>query len=148
MSSRRYVRSLVAAAAVCASVVAGGAWMASVAGAKTTPHIVVKPLTGLKNGSYVRVSGTGFKPGDNVYVVECVWKATGQAGCAYLTAAPALISSSGALPSTKYKVTTGTVGNGKCGTKKTNLRNCEMSVGNISGGDSATARITFVLPKH
>jgi hypothetical protein len=148
MSRVRIVRALVVASALCATMVGAGALSTSVAGAKTTPHIVVKPLTGLKNGSTVRVSGSGFTPKDNVYVVQCVWKATGQAGCNYLSATPVTISATGTLPSTKYKLVTGTVGNGKCGNKKTNLRNCEMSVGNITGGDSASARITFVLPKH
>jgi len=148
MGRVRTFRVLVAAAALGATLVAGGALGTSVAGAKASPHVVVKPLTGLKNGTTVRVSGTGFTPKDTVYVVQCVWKATGQAGCNYLSATPVTISATGNLPSTKYRVTTGKVGNGKCGTTKTNLRNCEMSVGNITGGDSASARITFVLPKH
>ncbi|MFI5035934.1 MAG: neocarzinostatin apoprotein domain-containing protein [Acidimicrobiales bacterium] len=147
MNVVRRLRPVVAALAAGTTLVVGGALGTAVAGAKTTPHVVATPATGLKNGTTVKVTGSGFKPGDTVYVVQCVWNATGQAGCNYLSATPATVTTKGTLPVTKYKVTTGTVGNGKCGTKKSNLRNCEISVGNISGGDSAVTRITFVLPK-
>lgn len=40
---------------------------------------------------------------------------------------------------------TGAIGNGKCETIKSNLKSCDISAGNISGGDSATTVITFRL---
>jgi hypothetical protein len=136
-----------AAAAVAVTLVAGGALGVAVAGAASSPHLVVTPASGLKNGSTVKVSGTGFTPKDTVYVVQCVWNAKGQSGCNYLEATPITVSAKGTLPATKFKVATGKVGNGTCGTKKANLKNCEVSVGNASGGDSAVVRIQFVLPK-
>jgi Neocarzinostatin family len=143
---RRY--RAVFASAVVVAVVAGGALTATMAGAKTTPHLVVTPVSGLKNGSKVRVSGTGFTPHDTVYVVECLARATGSTGCNITGAVPVTITAKGVLHMTgKFTVTTGTVGNGTCGTKKSNLKSCAISAGNATGGDSAVARIQFVLPK-
>ena len=45
------------------------------------------------------------------------------------------------------KFIAGVIGNGKCGTKSTNLNKCAVSVGNINGRDTASANITFVLKK-
>ena len=115
------------------------------ASAKATPKLLVKPATGLKNHETVTISGTGFKPGDTVFLVECQVKATGQAGCN--TPAPfppsVTITSKWILKATKFKVVTGKVGNGTCGTKKTNLAKCDLSAGNAVGGDSATYKIVF-----
>jgi hypothetical protein len=95
----------------------------------------------------VFVSGTGFKPKDNVYITECQANAKGEAGCDIFTALPAKISATGVLPRTKFKVITGTIGNGKCGTTAANLSKCAVSVGNASGGDSAVFKIVFAAPK-
>lgn len=111
-----------------------------------TPKLVVTPSTGLRNHSTVTVSGTGFKPRDQVYITECQVTAKGEAGCDIFVALPVKISSRGVLPKTKFKVVTGQVGNGKCGTTATNLRKCAVSVGNDSGGDSAVFKIAFKLP--
>lgn len=143
----RSIRLTVTALAVSAALVAAGTLVTLGAGATTTPHLVVKPSTGLKNGSMVKVSGTGFTPNDTVYVVQCIWKTKGQSGCKITNATPVTITAAGVLSVTKFKVTTGKIGYGKCGTRATNLKNCEMSAGNISGGDSAVARIQFVMPK-
>jgi hypothetical protein len=113
------------------------------ASATTVPKLFVKPSINLHNGEKVQVTGTGFKPGDSVYVVECLATAKGAAGCNTLGAIPATISATGRLPKTTFKVITGKIGNGKCGTKASNLKTCAMSAGNITGGDSAVARIAF-----
>lgn len=125
--------------------VGSGALNVSPAAAATkSPHVTVSPSTGLKNGETVTVKGTGFKPTDSVYIVECLRTAKGQAQCAVTgIPIPVTISAKGVLPTTKFTVTTGTVGTGKCGTKPSNLKSCDVSVGNASGGDSATANITF-----
>ncbi len=110
------------------------------------PQIKVNPNTSLTNGESVTVSGSGFKAGDQVYVVECLANATGENNCDIATATPVTISASGSLPSTSFKVVTGTVGNGTCGTSSSDLNTCDVSAGNASGGDSATAAITFKAP--
>ncbi|MDE3065260.1 MAG: hypothetical protein KGJ36_06290, partial [Acidobacteriota bacterium] len=132
-------RSTAAAAVVLLALAGGSAVGTAVAGAKTKPHLVVTPVSGLKNGSKVRVSGTGFTPKDTVYVVECLANATGSTGCNIAGAVPVTISAKGVLPVTKFTVTTGTVGNGTCGTKASNLKSCAISAGNATGGDSAVA---------
>lgn len=113
------------------------------ANATTTPKLVVTPSTGLTNHKTVTVSGTGFKPHDNVYITECQANAKAAPGCDIFTALPAKISATGVLAKTKFKVLTGTIGNGKCGTNATNLRKCAVDVGNASGKDSAVFKIVF-----
>src|SRR5579872_7457126 len=112
MARMHKARPAVAAALVVIAMTGGGLLSSSLAGAKTVPHLVVTPASGLKNGSKVRVTGTGFKAGDTVYVVECLAHATGAAGCNIAGAVPVTISSKGVLPLTKFTVTTGTVGTG------------------------------------
>jgi len=111
------------------------------------PKLVVVPSAGLKNGEVVKVRGYGFKAHDHVYIVECLATAKGQAGCNTLGATAAVISAKGILAVTKFKVITGAIGSGACGTKTANLKSCAISVGNAGGGDSAVARIHFVAPK-
>jgi hypothetical protein len=150
MSRVRNFRIAVSVAVMSVGVLAGGIVGVTTAGAKTTPKLTAKPAVNLKKGESITVSGTGFKPGDTVYLVECLRTAKGQAGCnASLTSLPqsATIGASGRFPSTKFKVTTGKVGNGTCGTKASNLAKCDVSVGNITGGDSAVADITFAAKK-
>ena len=142
----RRFRIAVGVVVMASSIMAGGLLGLTSASAKTTPVLIVKPAISLKSGETVTITGTGFKPGDTVFLVECQRTAKGQSGCnASVTSPPpiATISSSGKLPSTKFKVTTGKVGPGKCGTKKSNLKGCELSAGNITGGDSASAPIAF-----
>ena len=105
----------------------------------------VAPTTKLKNGSKVKVSGTGFKPGDHVYVVECLANSTSQSGCDLSTLHPVTITGSGVLRAFNFKVVTGKIGNGTCGTKASNLKSCSLSVANASKGDSARVRIAFKL---
>jgi hypothetical protein len=103
----------------------------------------VAPVSGLKNHSSVRVSGTGFKPRDQVYVVECLATSKSQAGCDLKTLHPVKITATGVLPSFKFKVVAGKIGTGFCGTKASNLKSCAISVANVSKGDSARVRIAF-----
>jgi hypothetical protein len=131
------------AGALFALVVAAGTLVGPLVAGAAGPHVTVKPATGLKKGQVVRVSGSGFKPHDQVYLVECLRTAKGQAGCAIATAKPATITAAGTLPVTTFKVVTGRVGNGTCGTTAANLAKCAVSVGNVQGKDSAVAPITF-----
>jgi hypothetical protein len=103
----------------------------------------VAPVKNLKNGSKVRVSGTGFKPGDQVYVIECLASSTSEAGCDLKTLHPVKINAKGVLGAFNFQVVTGKIGNGTCGTKASNLRSCSISVANASKGDSARTRIAF-----
>ena len=117
------------------------------ASAAATPKLVVTPSTGITNGKSVFVSGTGFKPRDSVYITECQATAKGEAGCDILTATPVKITAAGVLPKTKFKVITGTIGSGKCGTTAANLKKCAVDAGNATGGDSAVFKISFAAPK-
>jgi hypothetical protein len=103
----------------------------------------VAPVKNLKNGSKVRVSGTGFKPGDQVYVIECLATSTSEAGCDLKTLHPVKITAKGVLPAFNFKVVAGKIGTGSCGTKASNLKSCSISVANASKGDSARTRIAF-----
>ena len=150
MTGVRNFRIAVGAVVMAASILAGGLIGVSTASAKTKPVLIVKPALNLKNGEMVTISGTGFKPGDTVFLVECQRTAKVQSGCnASVTSIQpsATITAGGKITSTKFKVVTGTVGPSKCGTTKSNLAKCELSAGNITGGDTASAPITFVLKK-
>jgi hypothetical protein len=122
----------------------GGSTLASAA----TPKVVVTPSTNLRNGEEVHISGSGFKPGDTVFLVECLRKAKGENGCKVANSIPPseTITSTGLLPRTTFKVSTGRIGSGLCGTTKANVSACAVSVGNPSGGDSAVGNITFRTP--
>lgn len=111
--------------------------------AKSSPRIAVNPGAGLHNGQTVKVHGSGFTPGDSVYIVECQANASGQSNCDIATATPATITAGGLLPVTKFVVVTGKVGQATCGTTAKNARGCDISVGNVSGGDSTFHRISF-----
>lgn len=113
---------------------------------KPVPHLVVVPSGSLRNKETVRVRGIDFLPNDAVFVVECLATAKGSSSCDTATATPVTISATGQMPWTKFTVVTGTVGSGTCGTTRTNAKACELSVGNIRGEDTASARITFVVP--
>jgi hypothetical protein len=122
----------------------GGGALASAAG----PKIVVTPSTNLRNGEQVHISGSGFKPGDTVFLVECLRKAKGETGCKVVNGIPPrkTITSTGLLPKTTFRVSTGKIGSGTCGTTKTNVKDCAVSIGNAAGGDSAVGDITFITP--
>jgi hypothetical protein len=145
MSTLRAFRRATVAAALSGAVVFGG--VATLAGAKTTPKLVVAPSRGLTNGKSVIVKGTGFKAHDQVYITECLRTAKGAAQCNTATAIAVNISARGVLPATRFKVIVGPIGSSKCGTTVSNLKNCAISVGNIRGLDTASAPIIFAPPK-
>ncbi len=128
-----------------ASLALAAALVAPVSAGASGPHLQVTPSTKLHNSSVVKVSGSGFKPHDTVFVVQCQRSAKGQAGCAITNIRAATISASGVLKPMNFVVHTGKIGNGFCGTKKANLAKCDVSVGTATGADSATAPITFKL---
>lgn len=144
MVSVRTLRAAVAVIALSAPLVLGVGSAGS--GAATTPRLVVTPSTGLRNGQLVKVSGTGFKPRDMVFLVQCVRGAKGAGGCNIAAATPVTITAKGVLPTTKFKVRTGRIGSGTCGTTAKNLKSCELSAGNAAGKDTASTPIVFKLP--
>lgn len=141
------VRTFSALAVGSALLVGTGVFGVASASAAKSPKIVVSPWNGVKNNQTLKVSGSGFKAHDTVYIVECLSSATGGAQCNTLGATMATINAKGQLAPTKFKVITGKIGNGKCGTALANRKGCDVSVGNATGGDSATAKIVFVAPK-
>lgn len=141
MTNSKSLRIALSAFIGATLLVVGGA--VSVAGAASSPKLVVTPSTNLKNNQVVKVSGSGFKAKDTVYLVECLNTAKGQSQCNTLGAVPVTITSKGVLPTTKFSVLAGKIGNGACGTKATNLKSCDISAGNQSGGDSTSMRIAF-----
>lgn len=145
MKSRQSVRM---GSVILGLAIVGGALGVAGAGATAKgPHLVVRPAAGLHNHEVVRVEGVGFKPGDTVFLVECLLTAKGQAGCQVNGIPPSVtIRKSGVLPWTKFTVTTGKIGNGTCGTTVKNLGSCAVSAGNANGKDSAQARIVFARP--
>jgi hypothetical protein len=139
-------RALAATSVVVATLVAGAS--VGVANATTRPTLKVAPATKLKTGEAVKVSGRGFTPHDQVYIVECLVTATSESGCDIATTVgPITINAKGVLAKTTFHVVTGTVGTGTCGTTTANLRGCAISVGNATGGDAMIAPITFKAPK-
>jgi hypothetical protein len=95
----------------------------------------------------VKVSGAGFTANDHVYIVECLAGATSSAKCDLKTLKAVTISGTGVLRATNFRVVAGKIGTGTCGTTKSNLNRCAISVANASKGDSKAARITFAMPK-
>ena len=151
MISTRSIRVAAVAALLSTGLMTGGIMNMTSAGAAAKPKLVVTPATHLTNKKFVFVSGTGFKPKDNVYITECQATAKGEAQCDINTATPVKISKTGVLPRTRFKVVTGQIGtgkgSGKCGTAAVNLKKCAVSVGNIAGKDTATFDIVFALAK-
>ncbi|MEI8126305.1 MAG: neocarzinostatin apoprotein domain-containing protein [Actinomycetota bacterium] len=130
-------------------VAAGGFVMSSVdasAVTKKLPSITVSPATNLMNGQSVKVSGSNFVPKDSLYIVECLLHASGQKQCNIVSISSAKASSTGVLAPTTFHVITGKIGTGTCGTSKTDLAACDISVGTIQGTDTATAPIKFMAP--
>jgi Neocarzinostatin family len=150
MSTSRTFRIGLSTLLVAAGVVAGGALNLAGATSKQAPQLVVRPsgsLGGLHNKQIVKVRGQHFKAHDQLYLVECLAKASGSSGCDTSTATPVTVSAKGTFGWTNFQVHTGTIGTGTCGTSKTNLKACAISAGNATGGDTAAFRITFALPK-
>jgi hypothetical protein len=114
------------------------------------PGVAVSPgtnLTNLTNGATVAITGADYPPGLPVYAVECLATSTTEAGCDTGTATPITVSSTGTLPSTSFKVVTGTIGNGTCGTSARNYDACVIEVATITGTDVGVATIDFAAPR-
>jgi hypothetical protein len=92
----------------------------------------------------VSVTGADFTPADSVFALECLATATSSAGCDLATATPITVNADGTLPATTFKVVTGTVGTGTCGTTSSDLSNCIIEVANAAAGDSGATPITFM----
>ncbi len=110
------------------------------------PGVSVSPSTGLSGTQSVTLTGSGFSPGDTVFAVECLATATTSAGCDTSSAVPMRVSAQGTLPSTYFKVVTGKVGSGTCGTTVGNYADCVIEVANSAGADRGIATIAFVGP--
>lgn len=134
-----------------AAVVAALVFAALPASAKSsTPKLKVSPSKNLNNAQTVNVSGTGFTPGDSVFVLQCVIgdTSTTGSGCNLSNLVPVTPSSKGTFKTT-FTVSTGAIGTdgGTCGTSKSDAGDCAVSAGNASGGDAAQTKITFKVPK-
>lgn len=141
------MKRLASGVAVVAIVMGGMAFFSAFgAEASGTPTITITPSTGLTNDASVTITGSGFTANDSVYAVECLATATSAAGCDTATATPITVGADGLLPTTKFKVVTGTVGTGTCGTSSSNLGNCVIEVANIAGGDAGATPISFKAP--
>src|SRR3984957_13269170 len=125
MITTRALRIGLCAAMLSIGALAGGLGGSALAGA-AGPKIVVTPSTNLRNGEVVRISGSGFKPGDTVFLVECLRKAKGETGCKVASSIPPskTITATGLLPRSTFKVSTGKIGSGTCGTDKANVGDC------------------------
>ena len=135
---------LIAVGTLAGTLVASGPiTFATASSTPTGPSITVTPATGLKNGDTVTITGSGFTPGDSLFALECLTKATSAAGCDTTGATPITANSDGTLASTTFKVVAGAIGTGTCGTSASDLTGCVISVSNVSAGDRAYAAITF-----
>lgn len=134
-------------AGVLSAALISGFVVATSAAAASSPIIKVTPAKSLKSGQKIKVSGSGFTPKDGVYIVECLANAQGQAECDTLGAVPATIDAKGKLLPTVFVVATGKIGSKTCGTTKADANACDISVGNMTGGDSATKAISFLIKK-
>ena len=131
---------------ISVSTAAGGdAGFAPISFAITAPTISVSPSTGLKNGTTVTITGSGFAAGDSLFAVECLATATSATGCNAAGATPITANADGTLPSTTFTVSTGTIGSGACGTTAANAKSCVITVATISGTDAGAAPISFAV---
>ena len=134
-------------ASVLSAALVSGFIITTSASAAASPVLKVSPAKALKNGQKIVISGSGFTPKDNVYIIECLVSAKGQADCNTAGAVPATIDAKGKLPTTSFAVAAGTIGSKTCGTTKANANGCDISVGNATGGDSTTKAISFAVKK-
>ena len=149
MINRRIIKMAIAGMAVLAVSLAS-ATLATTAGAASGPKLKVAPAKNLTNGQSVTVSGKGFAQGQ-VFIIECVIGETSTSGSGCNISGlvgPETINSKGDLPATPFTVVTGSIGTqgGICGTTKSNIKDCDVSVGNASGGNAASFKITFKKP--
>ena len=127
---------IVLGAAALALAVSGSAMAAPVAKAK--------PYRGLTNNQVVTVSGSGYAAKEQLLILQCNKNAaTGDKNaCDTSNILSVTTNAKGQVPPTKFTVHTGTIGDGTCGTSKTD-RQCYIPVSNTSSTDFALASITF-----
>jgi len=125
-----------------------GVMVATAPAGASGPKLKATPKSNLTNGSVVAVSGKGFTPGDNIYVVQCVTadqSLTG-GGCNVAGAVgPETVSPKGTFGPVNLTMKTGQIGKdpGTCGTSKTDFAACSVSAGNATGGDSKQLTVKF-----
>lgn len=145
--TRRY-RFLAATGAV----VMAGLMLSAIPASAAGPTLKYTPKGGLTSGSVVQVSGKGFKPGDQIFVVQCVTadqSPTG-GGCNVNGAVPAgTVTSKGKFGPVALTLKTGQIGkdSGTCGTTKADAKACSVSAGTAAGTDTKQVGIKFVVPK-
>jgi len=83
--------------AVAALTLSGAAGLPGASGAPS-PKLIVTPSANLKNGVVVKVTGSGFKAKDVVFLVECLAKAKGESQCNSAGATPVTVSAKGLHP--------------------------------------------------
>jgi hypothetical protein len=109
-----------------------------------TPKGKVMPNKNLTNGETVTATGTGYTPGETVYVVECnkTVKKSGEDACDLADFVQVTANSKGKVPPTKFSVFTGTVGNGTCGTGKSD-KDCYIAISSEDLSETAVVKIVF-----
>jgi hypothetical protein len=108
-----------------------------------------KPAGRLDSGDIVNVYGKNLIAGDEVVLMECLRTATDLTGCNLATTTePVTISSTGKLPATAVTVMTGNVGTGTCGTSKTDARDCEIALQDITGTTTFLAYVNITFAKN
>lgn len=120
MLGRSGLKNVARAAVVLAAALSGVVLFVSAAVA-AGPTANVTPDKHLTNDKVVTVTGSGFKPGATVAILECNRRFAiggGQATCDIPNAVNATVTAAGKVPATHFTVRTGTIGNGKCITSK------------------------------
>src|SRR5665213_4022209 len=112
--STKGLRTVLSFALVGITGLASGVVNISSASAVGGPKVVVSPAKNLRNGEVVHVTGSGFKAGDTVYLVECLAKAKGQSGCLVTGIPPyATITAEGLLKRATFQADSPKAGPGK-----------------------------------
>jgi hypothetical protein len=114
------------------------------------PSITVTPSKDLHKGQKVEITGSNFPHKTELGIVECNPRVLkdNPAACATTHLVSVKTGSKGTFSKTSFRVITGTVGNGSCGTTKKNLT-CYIFVWepNVTSTVDAYAAIQFAKPK-
>ena len=131
-----------------ASAIAATAAMAT-PGMAAGPTGHATPSLQLTNGQAVKVTGKGFTPNEQVFIVECnksVANGGGVSACDTVDGLKSVTTTrKGLVPATTFTVFTGAVGNGTCGTAKTD-RTCYIAISTSDESQYALAKIVFTTP--
>lgn len=139
-------------AAACA---VGLAFGTGVAGA-ATPTVKVTPSKHLAGGQTVTVTWKGFKPKkrDAAFVlVECTKAVLDDGDSAHCDLDNVALLDPAKSGTTPFTIAAGTIGDGTCGTVKSDLKNCLLTAAIIDGtntpepGQDVTVPIAFTLPQ-